>query len=294
MQSPNPNPTPESSFEELVNAFTARIHEVQELILLRSSDGTNPNHQQELREIDARLHAVYRDIKKIRQHVTNERAALPGLRACLAQAKQENQLLRHMLENLPQHMPKNEFPTQFSDITNVENQIDFMNVLSQEQQQQMQFLSQQQVASQQLQGQGGSGQGGSGGKRQPPKVYVTVEEFDGVASYMKGRITRDKVNMAIDDLAEFAVDNQKLMQQIKSGTCRLSQQERQRAAELYHNVGVKNKHRYWFCETDLRKGSNIKMDKTGKSILTILRHLGRVSEQRLNILGQQNIIYFLE
>jgi hypothetical protein len=38
--------------------------------------------------------------------------------------------------------------------------------------------------------------------------------------------------------------------------------------------------RFWFLETDLRSGTAIRMDKTGKSVLMLLRHLGRLQEVR--------------
>jgi hypothetical protein len=38
------------------------------------------------------------------------------------------------------------------------------------------------------------------------------------------------------------------------------------------------KGRFWFFETDLKAGTAIRMDKTGKSILMLLRHLGRLQE----------------
>lgn len=40
------------------------------------------------------------------------------------------------------------------------------------------------------------------------------------------------------------------------------------------------KGRFWFIETDLKSGTAIRMDKTGKSILMLLRHLGRLQEVR--------------
>lgn len=40
--------------------------------------------------------------------------------------------------------------------------------------------------------------------------------------------------------------------------------------------GIRGKH--WFLETDLKSGAALKVDKTGKAILTVLRHLGRLSE----------------
>lgn len=36
----------------------------------------------------------------------------------------------------------------------------------------------------------------------------------------------------------------------------------------------------WMMDMDLRKGSVLKPDKTGKAIMTILRHLGRIHEVR--------------
>ena len=38
------------------------------------------------------------------------------------------------------------------------------------------------------------------------------------------------------------------------------------------------KGRYFLLETDLREGLTLKLDKTSKSILVILRQLGRISE----------------
>jgi len=40
------------------------------------------------------------------------------------------------------------------------------------------------------------------------------------------------------------------------------------------------KGRFWFIETDLKSGTAIRMDKTGKSVLMLLRHLGRLQEVR--------------
>jgi hypothetical protein len=44
--------------------------------------------------------------------------------------------------------------------------------------------------------------------------------------------------------------------------------------------------RFWFVETDLRSGSAIRMDKTGKSVLMLLRHLGRLAEVRRGCCAQ--------
>ena len=38
------------------------------------------------------------------------------------------------------------------------------------------------------------------------------------------------------------------------------------------------KNRFWLVEDDLKRGTAVKADKSGKAILTILRHLGRLEE----------------
>jgi hypothetical protein len=35
---------------------------------------------------------------------------------------------------------------------------------------------------------------------------------------------------------------------------------------------------FWFTEVELRNGSALRPDKTGKGLLMMLRHLGRLSE----------------
>ena len=43
--------------------------------------------------------------------------------------------------------------------------------------------------------------------------------------------------------------------------------------------GVKGS--FWLTEHDMRKGTILKLDKTSKAILTVLRHLGRINEVRI-------------
>lgn len=51
---------------------------------------------------------------------------------------------------------------------------------------------------------------------------------------------------------------------------------------LQGKEGIRGKH--WFMESDLKGGATLKLDKTGKAILTVLRHLGRLTEVRAFLL----------
>ena len=39
--------------------------------------------------------------------------------------------------------------------------------------------------------------------------------------------------------------------------------------------------RYWFAESDMKGGGQLRLDKSGKAIITVLRHLGRLNEVKL-------------
>jgi len=58
--------------------------------------------------------------------------------------------------------------------------------------------------------------------------------------------------------------------------------ERERVTDLLHNMArhADVKGRFWFTEHDLAATVHVKRDKTGKSILQILRHLKRLVEVR--------------
>ena len=42
--------------------------------------------------------------------------------------------------------------------------------------------------------------------------------------------------------------------------------------------GIKGHH--WFMEADMKQTQTLRPDKTGKALLTVLRHLGRMHEVR--------------
>lgn len=116
------------------------------------------------------------------------------------------------------------------------------------------------------------------GRSPPPLWYITAAELDSLSSYMRGRLTLDKVNAAINDMAAYADSNFQLITAPKK---KLAENLWEKALELRDiamTESIKGKH--FFLETDI-KGPSLKLDNTGKAILTVLRHLGRISETRI-------------
>ncbi|GLC48150.1 Spindle and kinetochore-associated protein 1 [Pleodorina starrii] len=132
-------------------------------------------------------------------------------------------------------------------------------------------------------------------RKEAPRWYVTEKEFEATSSYMRGRLQPAKVNAALDELAVHAMNNAKLLSSLKGGGGKLAPAERKRATDLLHNVAGKDgiKGHFWFLDSDLREGTAIKLDKPGKSMLTLLRHLGRLQEIRCNIDGVGTTVYVM-
>ncbi|KAK4414659.1 Spindle and kinetochore-associated protein 1 [Sesamum alatum] len=104
---------------------------------------------------------------------------------------------------------------------------------------------------------------------------------------MKQRLTLDKVNAAIGDMATYAEANAQL---IAAPRKKLADNNLDKALELKEIAmtdAVKGKH--FFLETDI-KGPSLKLDNTGRALLTVLRHLGRISETRI---GHHRVIILL-
>ena len=127
------------------------------------------------------------------------------------------------------------------------------------------------------------------------RKFVSQDEFDSVSSYMRGRLSVDKVNAALDELANHADANAVLVTAARKH--RTTGYDRKHAMWLLSNVAnhPSVKGSFFILESDLKSGQHLKLDKTSKSILTILRHLGRIKEVRIQTdgPGPMQIIYTL-
>jgi len=124
--------------------------------------------------------------------------------------------------------------------------------------------------------------------------YISEDEFDSVSSYMKGRLSAEKVNAALDELAGFAEQNAVLVLAARKN--KTAGYDRKHAIWLHTNISHHSflKGKFWALEADLKAGTALKLDKSGKSCLTILRHLKRIGEVRIQADGSTHIVYSIE
>ena len=108
--------------------------------------------------------------------------------------------------------------------------------------------------------------------------YVTVSELDGVSAYMKGRLTVDKMNEAVDTIRSVL---QKKYQLYQTPISKMTEEQLHLYKGFHQHENAATRAMVFFVESDLRLHSAAwKSDSTGRSILTVLRHLGRVTEAR--------------
>ncbi len=154
---------------------------------------------------------------------------------------------------------------------------------------------------------------GAGPQGPPAMEEVTEDEFAAVPKYMRGRMGREKVSSAIEFINRVVAEKYALLRQ---NPARLSVEARQRFFDLKSSECDDVANKYFITDADIKAalgypsakgggggssssgggpasnaaaassaamlgaGALFKLDATGRSILSILRHLGRMREVR--------------
>lgn len=117
---------------------------------------------------------------------------------------------------------------------------------------------------------------------------IAAEEFETVPKYMRGRLTRERVNGGVEFLNRVLLDKYTFLRQ---NPAKLSPDQRQKYYDWKDCETEETAGKFFVTETDLKaalaaKGSagasvpSFKLDSTGRAILAILRHCGRIREVR--------------
>ncbi|GBN05896.1 Spindle and kinetochore-associated protein 1 [Araneus ventricosus] len=107
--------------------------------------------------------------------------------------------------------------------------------------------------------------------------FVTIQEFENVPKYMKGRFKYEQVNKFVEEFNNALEGKYKLllMSRKELKPAQLKEWQKLKAQE-----NAETKSLYFCTSDDLRDYGNIKLDKASLNIMTILRHCGKVREIR--------------
>eukprot|EP00057_Strongylocentrotus_purpuratus_P015756 XP_011670230.1 PREDICTED: spindle and kinetochore-associated protein 1 [Strongylocentrotus purpuratus] len=111
----------------------------------------------------------------------------------------------------------------------------------------------------------------------PIMDLVTVPEFEDAPKYMKGRMTYDNINGAVEGFNTAMEVKYRLMKRPRSA---LNDRDRKQYQKYKEQENKNTKGTFFVTEDDLRRHGSLKMDSTARAALTILRHCGRMREIR--------------
>ncbi|KAL4430159.1 hypothetical protein ABPG77_004941 [Micractinium sp. CCAP 211/92] len=268
---------PIGAFEAVVSAFSQQVAELREATLLRVNEGTRALYGQDVEAIEATVLALEHKLRDIRTYVAREAATIPQVEAVVAACQLQRQHLQHIAGHLPAYLPSLRSP----------------EVIAAE----AAGRAKENVSAAPNQARaGGTEAGGGGGKKRAPapRRYISASELEGISSYMRGRLTPDKINAALDELAGLAEANAAMVAAARRN--RATGPDKKHAMWVAFNIATHEQlkgGRSWVLESDLRSGSAVRLDKTGKTLLTLLRHLGRLQELRVQADGATHLVYLL-
>ncbi|KAI8590847.1 hypothetical protein BDZ88DRAFT_505915 [Geranomyces variabilis] len=296
----------------IITALAARTADLSTIAHLRAPDpSTSITHDPLFAALARELSALEKRVARLAAAVRAEHDALEQNAATTLTALAEQKgVLEHMLANVPRHLPRvaargarprvvvgvrggleggyGRDDTMSTSV--VQRDVDAAGARA---------APIAAVAAEPVFGAGGSK--GTPPKRQPPIPRavvippVTVSEFESLSKYQVGRLTRDKLNDTIAELATLITDKQT---QLRVPPSRMNKRQREllwehrklepAVVQVTSSTDAHSSSSHpppFITETDVRdkawfSRSAFRLDPHGRAVVGILRHLGRVKEVR--------------
>lgn len=260
-----------ASLDSVISGFNRRIAELQDLVIARNVYPASS--VTDLSAVDAVVKAMELQVQAIKDRLRDETLAIPKAKKLVDAALKQQKKLQDMSVYVPSHVPER------MSMLNLDTNKCLFPEGSQQNTGFGSFKLEEEPAALPKE---------KKGRSPPPLWFITAEELDSLSGYMRGRLTVEKINAAINDMVTYAEANAQLIFAPKKKVAGDLWEKALEMRDIAMTEGIRGKH--FFLETDM-KGPTLKPDNTGKAILTVLRHLGRVSETRI---GPHRVIILLK
>ncbi|BDA42366.1 Spindle and kinetochore-associated protein 1 homolog [Coccomyxa sp. Obi] len=273
----------------MVEAFTGKLSELKAITLLRLEESSIDLFRQDVTDLEDTVRSLEQNLRKIQSYIAQERQALPKVEAVVEACSAQHEQLMFMSHHLPAFLPGGSTaPAVTSSVAPIH--------ASPPDESDHPAANDENVPSNPRSRPNSADMPGEKKKRAPaPRRFVMNDELSSLSAYMTARLSLEKVNAAVDDAATMAEGVARMLATAR-GRGKMATHDRKRAQMLMVNVAGKEgvKGHYWFMEADMKNASILRPDKTGKSLLTVLRHLGRLHEVRLSVEGSMQPVYVLQ
>ncbi|XP_060764200.1 spindle and kinetochore-associated protein 1 [Neoarius graeffei] len=241
--------------EEVTKHINDKISFIKRLLELRAV-AKDPDKRAYLLKIEQDVNAINGFLDRFEKYVTQQRDLLKHLQDLDMFFQEDEQNAQHLLENIPPHMPRKGWqPTAPGAQTAAPSMQANGNSAPQEQEQ----------------------------PRKPQRreikemEFITVQEFDSIPQYMKGRVTYEQLNSAVKSINTAVIAKYKILHQPVKNLNNTARKLHQ----CFKDQETKDtKGQFFVVEEDLRELAQLKVDKRFVGMLNMLRHCQRLKELR--------------
>ncbi|XP_004623711.1 spindle and kinetochore-associated protein 1 [Octodon degus] len=242
-----------SELEQLYSHVNEKIGNIKKTLSLRNL-GQEPTLKTILNKIGEEIIIVNELLNKFEMEIQYQEQTNSSLKELFESLEEDYKDVEHMNENIPPHLPQ---------VTVSQNLVSGSDLDVEEP-----------VKVEEPEP-----------KKKPPKeqnivkemLFISTDEFNGIPSYMKSRLTYSQINDVIKEINKAVVSKYRIVHQSKKSMNSITRNLYQR----FINEETKDtKGHYFIVEADIKEFTTLKADKRFHVILNILRHCRRLSEVR--------------
>ncbi|XP_054139547.1 spindle and kinetochore-associated protein 1 [Melozone crissalis] len=240
-----------SRLEDLCLHINMKISNIKKCFLLRNI-GENDCRKPLLLKIQNDVILVRDLLNKMEDEVKQQEKLKDSLKEMQKAAERDQKEAQHLLEHIPRYLPK---PQSCNTVPAVKPKGETVEPNAEKKEKKL------------------------AKEKKPIKEapLITMEEFERVPAYLKGRITYDQINAVVQEINKAVLGKYKILYQpLKSMSAPVR--------DLYHRFieeeTANTKGLFFIVEDDIKMFTQLKLDKRFHSILSILRHCQRVREIR--------------
>ncbi|KAM9807627.1 SKA complex subunit 1 [Neosynchiropus ocellatus] len=237
-----------SELQDLSDHFHERLSSIQRLLDLSSAEVP----QNKMKKLAQEITSLGSQTERLETFVERQRDQLKQLKALEEIYQHHLESVQHLVVHIPVHMPKRKSPAKATEAAAVKSEAAGAAPVPAETSRR-------------------------GNRNIRTMMVITLPEFEGIPQYMKGRITYDQLNAAVQTINAAVVAKYKIVQQPVRSLNNHSKKLHQRFKEL--ETGD-TKGQFFVVEEDIRDFTQVKVDKRFQLLLNMLRHCHRLKELR--------------
>lgn len=238
-----------SELEQVSQHVHSRISSLKLLLDLSLTDMS----QSKMKKLGQEIFAVDRLLEDFEKCVERQREQLRSLKDLEESFQKNLEDVIHMKDNIPSHMPKREGLSQGRELG-----VKPSEAADAQPQQQEQVKKSSRSFIREMD-------------------FITVPEFDSIPQYMRGRVSYEQLNAAVQSINAAVTAKYKILHQpVKT----LNNQSRKLQQRFKEQETKHTKGQFFVVEEDIREFTQMKVDKRFQGILNMLRHCQRLKELR--------------